>query len=223
MKKVLLLMGLLGVNALFMSNAMAIISNGAVTGGSVSLLPPAAQGTFIDLGNAAGISVGNNNFDTRNLYGFNEDQNITLLADLSVDVGTTIVAGTEVASQYIFFDPSDTESVSGWVEFDSEVLGIMTSTANLNASDFLINNDVTYLSPTLRGLERSDSVSIDATNNQRINLSFIASSPGDYIRVLTATSPGGGGTPPATVPEAESVLLMGLGLLMLIGSRRRQL
>ena len=223
MKKVLLLIGLLGVNALFMGNAMAIISNGAVTGGSVTLLPPAAQGTFIDLGSASGISVGNNNFDSRNLYGFNENQNITLLANLSVDVGSTILAGTVVASQYVFFDPDGFESVEGWVEFDSEVLGIMTSTTNLNASDFLINNNVTYLSPTLRGLERSDSVSIDATNNQRINLSFLARSPGDYIRVITATSPGGGNVPPASVPEVESVLLMGIGLLMLIGSRRRQL
>ncbi len=219
MKKILILMGFLGVNALFIGNAMAIISNGAVTGGTVGNGPPLAQGTFINLGSApAGISVGNNNFDTKNLYGFNEDQNITLLANLSVDIGTSVAAGTVVASQYIFFDPSDLESVGGWVEFDSEVLGIITSTANLNASDFLLNNSVNYLSPTLRGLEQTDSVSIDATNNQRINLFFTARSPGDYIRVITATSPGGA----VSVPEVESILLMSLGLLVLVGGMRKK-
>ena len=34
-------------------------------------------------------SVGNNNFQSPNLYGFDEDQNIKLTAPLTVDVGST--------------------------------------------------------------------------------------------------------------------------------------
>jgi hypothetical protein len=108
------------------------------------------------------------------LFGFDEDQNIVLSAPLIVDAGANpIPAGTLVPSQYVFFDPGPTQHVIGTVNFDSDVLGIITGTAHLAASDFLANTGVTYLNPGNRGLEAGDSVTISgelANTSKRICL-----------------------------------------------------
>ena len=216
MKKYLMLSGILLANIIFTSSAVATIINGAVTGGSALV-----QGsTFVNLGfSPSGLVVGNDTFQDPNLYGFNEDQNILLSADLSIDVGgATIASGVEVASHYIFFDPAGGTSITGWVDFDSEVLGIITSTNFLAASDFLLNNDVTYLNPGARGLEANqDAAWIDPLIANRINVSFYASTPGDYIRVLTAHSEGA-----VNVPEPTSLALMGFGLVGFGFARRKK-
>jgi hypothetical protein len=202
----------------------ATIVSGAVTGGS-SLTQ---GGTFIKLpvpfteSNPAN-TVGQNTFQTPNLYGFDEGQNIDITVDLAVNVladglggggGAGIVPmGSTVASHYIFFDPVSANQ-TGTVTFDSDIFGIITSTANLAASDFLINTGVTYLNPGLRGLEAGDHATI--TGLRTINVSWSASSPGDYIRVLTDFSPG------AVVPVPAAVWLFGSGLLGLIGIARRK-
>ena len=123
----------------------ATIISGTVTGGTgltagghfVKLTPP--------LANPFGPpdSVGNANFQSPNLFAFDEDQNIVLTAPLTVDVGSSpIPAGTIVASHYVLFDPGPTEQVIGTVNFDSDVLAILTSTTHLAASDFLANTGV---------------------------------------------------------------------------------
>ncbi len=163
--------------------AAATVVGGEVTGGTalavggrfVKLLPP--------LPNPFGLpdSVGNDNFQSPNLFAFGEDQNILLTAPLVIDVGSgPLSAGTIVASHYVFFDPGPSQHVVGTVEFDAPVLGIITATANLANSDFLANTGVTYLSPGQRGLEAGDSVSFSGTN--RILFDTFASSPGDYVR-----------------------------------------
>ena len=88
--------------------ATATIIGGSVTGGTAQT----AGGTFVKLtvplSNPFGPpnSVGNDNFQSPNLFGFDENQNILLAAPLTVDVGTSpIPAGSTVASHYIFFDP----------------------------------------------------------------------------------------------------------------------
>ncbi len=200
----------------------ADIISGVVTGGTAFT----AGGTFVKLtvplANPFGPpnSVGDDNFQSPNLYGFDEDQNILLTAPLTVNVGTSpIPAGTVVASHYIFFDPGPTQEVIGTVNFDSEVLGILTSTETLAASDFLAHTGVNYLSPADRGLEAGDSVTISGPD--QILFDTVASSPGDYVRVLTAFSPGGV-TEPAPVPEPGSVVLLGSGLVALAGMLRRK-
>jgi PEP-CTERM motif len=202
--------------------ATADILGGVVTGGTALT----AGGTFVKLtvplSNPFGApnSVGNDNFQSPNLFGFDEDQNILLTAPLMVDVGVTIPAGTIVASHYIFFDPGPSEHVIGTVDFDSDILGIETSTGNLADTDFLANTGVNYLNPSARGLEAGDSVTISGP--EQILFDTFASSPGDYVRVLTAFSPGGGSTPPP-VPEPSSIALLGSGLIALatmLGRRR---
>jgi hypothetical protein len=191
--------------------ATAEIIGGTVTGGSAFT----AGGTFVKLtvplANPFGPpnSVGNDTFQSPNLFGFDEDQNILLAAPLTVDVGSSpIPAGTLVASHYIFFDPGPSQQIIGTVDFDADVLAIMTSTATLAASDFLANTGVNYLNPGARGLEPGDSVTISGP--KQILFDTFASSPGDYVRVLTEFSPTA-----ASVPEPGSLSLLGSGLLAL--------
>jgi hypothetical protein len=191
--------------------AMATILDGTETGGTAR----DAGGVFVKLTlpffNPFGPpnAVGNDTFQSPNLYGFDEDQNILLAAPLQIDVGAgPIASGTTIASHYVFFDPGPSQHVIGVVNFDSDILGIITSTGFLAASDFLANTGVTYLSPSARGLEAGDSVTISGT--RQILFDTFASSPGDYVRVLTAFSPLA-----AAVPEPASALLLALGLVAL--------
>ena len=139
-------------------------------------------------------TVGKDTFNNPNLYGFDEDQNIEIANDLVVDIlpnsrGEGVIpAGKMVASHYIFYDPRGITTQTGKVTFDSNIIGIITSSLNLSASDRLANTGVTYLSPGLRGLESSDRVSISGPRT--ITVDWSAGSPGDYIRVLTEFSPG---------------------------------
>ena len=206
------------VLAMFSIPAGATIIGGAVTGGTAL----SAGGTFVKLtvplANPFGPpnSVGNDNFQSPDLYGFDEDQNILLTAPLIVNVGSSpIPAGTTVASHYIFFDPGPTQQVIGTVNFDSDVLGIITTTNDLAASDFLANTGVNYLNPGARGLEAGDSVAISGA--QQIRFDTFASSPGDYVRVLTAFSPSA-----AAVPEPGSMTLLSGGLLTVMYMFRKR-
>ena len=193
-------------------SARATIISGQLTGGTADT----AGGTFVKLSvplpNPFGTpdSVGNDNFQSPNLFGFDEDQNILLMAPLVTDVGLSpIPAGTTVASHYIFFDPGPTENVIGTVNFDADVLGIVTDTDDLANSDFLAATGVHYLNPAQRGLEAGDSVTISGP--LQILFDTTASSPGDYVRVLTAFSPG------AAAPEPGSLALFASGLAVQVG------
>ena len=193
------------VLALFASVAPAwatIIGGAIITGG--------AGATFINLtvpfsDSTPDNTVGNDNFQTVNLYGFDEDQNIVLAAPLTVDTvpsGPLVLpAGTTVASHYVFFDPAGVTSIDGTVDFDADVLAIISSTSALLASDFLANTGVTYLNPAQRGLEAGDFVTISGL--RQIWFDTSASTPGDYVRVLTAFSPG--------VPEPATLSLLAVG------------
>jgi hypothetical protein len=205
--------------ALVASAAQAVVVSGAVTTGTgafVKLVPGS------DFRSSPADTVGDDNHQSIDLFAFDEDQNIVLLTDLTVDqvnagLGPTVVsgldilAGVTVASHYVFFDPIGTTLQRGNVTFDAEIVGVASSTGTMAASDFLANSGVTYLSPTLRGLEAGDSVSFVG---QTLFVDWTASSPGDYVRVFTLRSPG------ADVPVPAAGLLLLTGMAGLAGLRR---
>jgi len=152
-----------GLAIAFSGHASATIIGGSVTEGTAL----AAGGTFakltVPLANPFGPpnSVGSDTFQSPNLFGFDEDQNIVLTVPLVVDVGSSpLPIGTIVASHYVFFHPGPSQTIIGTVDFDADLIAIITFTTNLANSDFLANTGVNYLSPGLRGLEPGDSVTI---------------------------------------------------------------
>ena len=100
-----------------------------------------------------------------------------------------IAAGTVVASHYVFFDSIRGVQI-GYVDFDAMILGVAVTRLTMGATDFLANTKVTYLNPELRGLEPGDYAWIDPEDPFRLWVYWAGSSPGDYIRVFTARSPG---------------------------------
>ena len=204
------------------TTSWATVVGGGITGGSVLAKGGMFKKLTPPLGNPFGPpnSVGNNTFEDNNLYAFDEGQNIVVTQDVAVDdlfgpQGAGVVpANSTVASHYVFFDPAPSgEGVIGSVRFDSDIYGVISKTATLAASDFLINTGVNYLSPSLRGLEAGqDTVTI--VDSRTIEVDWFAGTPGDYIRVLTDFSPG-------AVPEPASAVVFGAGVLAALGRRRR--
>ena len=173
-------------------NAFAIVTSGAVTGGTALTID---GGVFQKLTPPIGM-VGNDNHQSPNLFAFDETQNVVIPAggvttnQCFAAVGTCpIPEGTIVASHYVFFDPDPVRTQEGTVDFDSDVYAIISSTANLLASDFLITTNADYQNPGARGLEAGDFVT--KTGSQQITVDWAASTPGDYVRVLTLFSQGG--------------------------------
>lgn len=149
------------------------------------------NGTFRKLETDKPFDVGADNFNTDNLYAFDEDQNILLTEPIRVDIGGDngyIRQGEVIASHYVFFDSINGTQV-GYVDFDAEILGIATFQDTMAATDYLANTSVNYISIELRGLERGDHAWIDENNNKRLWVYWAGSSPGDYVRVFTAKSP----------------------------------
>jgi hypothetical protein len=166
----------------------ASVAQATITGGGI--VQQDADGEFVKLDTDKPFTVGEDNFNTDNLYGFDENQNIVLEAPIRVDIGDAygvLPTGTEVASHYVFFDSYDSEHI-GYVDFDAPILGIASSEETMAASDFLANTSVIYVSKRLRGLERGDLVWIDKENPARLWVFWAGWSPGDYIRVFTERS-----------------------------------
>ena len=203
------------VSAFVAAPVSAAVVGGAITGGTALT----EGGVFVNLSGTAPFTIGNDNFQDYNLYAFDEDQNITIGAEIDVNIGTNPQVGDIVASHYVAYDSptSGTRNQIGYIDFDAPIYGVATETAFLAASDFLANSNVTYLNPTLRGLEAGDSVAIDITDPNRLLINWASGTPGDYVRVFTMKSP------LATIPiPATGLLLLGsFGALAGLNRRRK--
>ena len=197
------MLGLIISVTLSSSNAYAFVTGGNVTditglglafdypdGGTSAI----SDGKFEKLTPPIG-DVGSDNHQSHNLFAFDEGQNLSSGGPIMVDIlpggGPGTIPDGTYASHYVFYDPLNTSTIEGCVDFDSDIVGVITSKANLDASDLFQDTATTganYLSPSLRGLEsyQDDVVIVD---NNTICLALKASTPGDYIRVLTSFSP----------------------------------
>jgi len=187
-------------------------SHAAITGGSAS---------FQQLsGSSLPAVVGNNRINVNSmLFGFDEGV-VTLTSDLAF-AGGTLAAGTRVASHLVFFDPRNkNNSVSASVSFDQAILGFITETSDLVATNSLFGlATVRYGSNGALGLEGGDAVSITAANGNQLNLNLTekANNPvGDYIRVFTLAP----AVTPVPEPSTYAMFLAGI-LCMGVLSRRR--
>lgn len=172
-----------------LASLLLTAANATVIGGEI--VQQTGDGEFVILDPAREFDVGEDNFNTDHLYAFDEDQNIRLAEAIRVDIGGldgVIPAGEVVASHYVFFD-SLNGSHYAYVDFDAPILGIAALPDTMDATDFLANTSVNYISTELRGLERGDYAWIDEDDPNRLWVLWAGSSPGDYIRVFTALSP----------------------------------
>ena len=132
-------LGLVGL--LFVTSSHAIIIGGQVTDGS---------GIFEELGLPFSTplgpdnTVGDNTFQTPNLYAFNEGQNITLTQGYNVNIGSNLIKDMIISSHYVFFDPNGSTRQEGWVDFDADILAVITQTSLLDLSDTFLNNNVLW-------------------------------------------------------------------------------
>jgi hypothetical protein len=187
------------------------------TSGSVVIIPPptdARLGDLVDLDvlqvfpESSGVVLGS-------ALGVNATASGTY--DNGAGPGGDLSAGTTVDSFMVVCDSGGRSATcTGSITFDTNVLGLIFSTADLAASDSILGIPGTLYSGTLvnRGQEAGDSVTLSADLR---TVSFIdtVASPGDDIRIVTAPETA------ATVPEPSSVALIGGCLLLLVGRRVR--
>ena len=163
------------------------------------------------------------------LLAWDEVQNITLTQKLYVDRvfdntasfvgsdagGLYLKVGTIVSSHYFQWDPGNGSDarVNATVQTDSQVFAFITKTQKLFDTDALLGlPGLDYNDFGLRGLEAGDTTVFSGGD---VDLSWSASSPGDWTRMITAFSP-------AAVPVPAAVWLFGSGLLGLVGVARRK-
>ncbi len=203
-----------------------------------------SQATSYHLGapDTVPFDIAPNGYNDDILWVWNENQNILLTDDLHVDwvadpsagyvtpdgSGYFIHAGTIVSSHYVQWDPAGTKRVNARIEFDSDIFGYISSDAHLEASDDVLGlSGVGYSDFTNRGIEppphsNADSVSVDLLSQERVEISWKASSPGDWVRLITAYSPQGDPVGPSQpVPEPTSALLFCAGLVVVSQASRR--
>ena len=131
--------------------------------------------------------------------------------DNGVGPGAELAAGITVDSFMVVCDSGGRSATcTGSITFDTNVLGLIFSTADLAASDAILGHPGTLYSGTLanRGQEAGDSVTL-SSDLRTVSFVDTVSSPGDDIRIVTAPEA-------ATVPEPSSVGFVGTCLLILV-------
>lgn len=167
-------------------------------------------------------------FDNKVMGVFNEVQNLVLtsalvLRDASGGPDEIIAAGTRISSHMIFLNhtirgPATVRS--GLAAFDGLVLGLITTTARLNATDALLGAIGTTYQPGFlgfgkRGLEGNEGSFVLSSGGTALSLTLRASQPGDWIRVVTVAA-----VPAVPAPAAGFLLVGALGGLAALRRRR---
>ena len=162
--------------------------------------------------------LGKNPFNEQKFFAFYEAQNLVLDEKLRVK-GGWIQGGELVSSHYVLYDPRGITRDSVTITFDSEILGVITRNKPLKKSDFLGKGGVSYKRFPMRGRERRDKFEISA-DGMSITFWNRASSPGDYMRIVTRgreiipPPPPPPPIDPPPIPEPGAALLFGLGAVL---------
>lgn len=193
--------------AALIAPAQAGIVSGAVTGGD-------SGGGFVELDPSMNdFSIGPNTFDTGDLFVF-EEGTFVVANSLELDIGALAV-GQSVTSHLIAFDPATAQSIEATLQFAGDILGVATSSANIEATSAFQNAFITYIAADNIGLEATDVVMLSAANELTIALTAIA--PIDVIRVFTVADD----ISAVPLPAAFWFFLLGASGLGL-GFRRRR-
>ena len=165
-------------------------------------------------------------FDNDAMQIFNEVQNLVLgsaltLRDASGGSAVIIAARTRISSHMIFLNRTTTGTAlvrTGMATFDGIVLGLITSSARLDATDALLGAiGTTYQLSTTRGfgnrgLEGKEGAFALSNGGETLALTLRVTKPGDWIRVVTLSA--------VPVPAAGFLLIGALGGLAALRRRK---
>ncbi len=123
---------------------------------------------------------------------FDENQCITLQNDLVTDQGV-IPAGTEVSCHIARSDPANPPTtLQGGIIFDAPILGVISSSADLNASDDPCGLDTTtYCQEDFRGLEANQADAYQRVGDCGLKLRTEVTDFQDQARIITECCPEG--------------------------------
>lgn len=138
--------------------------------------------------------------------------NVGFVEDLSELVSGVVQSGTTVQSYIFHADPLTTGLLSGYVIFDTPVLGVEVQSFSLMGTDGRLGRPgVTYGTNSSRRLELS-STSLDtfeiSADRLRVDFTMQVDDADDEIRIVTA------------VPEPGALSLLALGGIVSIRRRR---
>jgi PEP-CTERM motif len=138
---------------------------------------------------------------------FEEYSDAAVVGIGTIDTNTVYFIDEQVGalgkSWYIFFEPTSAASMSATFTFDSEILGVFSTRADLSGSNAEYGaSGVSYGNLFFTGLERNDSYSF---SGNVLTLNLHSFNPGDHIRIFTAAA--------AVVPEPSTYVLLAISLL----------
>jgi hypothetical protein len=138
----------------------------------------------------ANVRLNQTESDVR-LIAFNERQCFALPFDLSTDQGV-IPKNTKMSSHFVHGDPVTSLLLDGRVRFDNIIIGVISTSALLDASDASCGRaGVTYpalgaeLNRGLEAIQADDYTIIDAGRGIAVRMEIPVGSFTDQIRVLT--------------------------------------
>ena len=189
----------------FAATAQGAVTGGGVTGGSAGgefrLVPPPA-------------AIGPDSIDAPGLLAFNERQDLTLRRPLPVGPDLVLGVGSIVSSHYVAFDPATPGSLTGFIDFDEPIIGVLAGSPALERTTPLLGVPGTAytFAPAIGPDPGTDVFRVAPGMPNRLLLELGAGSPGDHLRVLTGVA----------VPEPGAATVIGSTLVAALSSPRRR-